>query len=191
MGHVEMRLFLLRTECEIKFVGRCCCFSFEAMPVFELQTVRERWVHVGEKKMFSWPQPGLRGWPSPWLEGQPEGGHLNPQHALKSVGQTQQCMTLWKLKRILNCWFFSYLVETCFLCILARVRTCRQAGVSVSACFLFSEDVKERPDQPSQRWIKPDFEAVQGSGAFVRKMGNSPLSHKEPLEFIDETNVFV
>lgn len=48
-----------------------------------------------------------------------------------------------------------------------------------------------RSDQPSQRWIRSDLEAMQGNTAFIRKMGNRPLFHKEPLAFIDETNVCV
>lgn len=46
-------------------------------------------------------------------------------------------------------------------------------------------------DQPSQRWIRTDSEALRGSRAFIRKMGNKPLFHKEPLAFSDETNVCV
>lgn len=46
-------------------------------------------------------------------------------------------------------------------------------------------------DQASQRWIRVDLEALQGNRAFIRKMGNSPLFYKEPLAFIDETNVCV
>lgn len=46
-------------------------------------------------------------------------------------------------------------------------------------------------DQLSQRWIRPDSEALQGNRAFIRKMGYKALFHKEPLVFIDETNVCV
>ena len=48
-----------------------------------------------------------------------------------------------------------------------------------------------RTDQPLQRWIRLDLEDLQGNTVFIRKMGNRPLFHKEPLAFIDETNVCV
>lgn len=39
--------------------------------------------------------------------------------------------------------------------------------------------------------IRADSEALRGHGAFIRKMRNGPLSHKEPLALIDDTNVCV
>lgn len=73
----------------------------------------------------------------------------------------------------------------------------RPPYLDMSACCLLSSlcggdgGRYGRTDQPSQRQIRPDSEALQGSRAFIRKMGNSPLFHKEPLAFSDETNVCV
>lgn len=62
--------------------------------------------------------------------------------------------------------------------------------LDMSACCLVSSLRGPRGSTISP-WIRPDSEALRGHGAFIRKMRNSPFSHKEPLAFIDETNVCV
>lgn len=80
---------------------------------------------------------------------------------------------------------------------LLHVSVHRPLYLDMSACCLLSSlcsgggGCYGRTDQPSQRWIRLDSEALQENRAFIRKMGNRPLFHKEPLAFSDETNVCV